>query len=68
MHPLIGAWTTVVVALRTVRLGRRDEAGQATTEYLGLAALGIAAIVVIGAAMRVLGLDVVSRIRTQIGV
>ncbi|MGH9164278.1 MAG: hypothetical protein ACRDZW_02045 [Acidimicrobiales bacterium] len=68
MDSLIGAWTRVLVILRPHRPRLRKEAGQATTEYLGLAALGIAAIVVIGAALRVLGLDVVDWIRTQIGV
>lgn len=45
-----------------------DQSGQAVPEYLGLAALGVAAIVVISAAMRVLGLDVIEWIRLQLGV
>lgn len=68
MNTVIGFWSQVLVAVATYRRGRPDESGQATTEYLGLAALGIAAIVVIGAALRVLGLDVVDWIRVQIGV
>lgn len=47
---------------------RRDEAGQAVAEYLGLAALGVAAIVAIGGAMRLLGLDIVTWIRQQLGI
>lgn len=68
MNALIGLWTRCLSAVATTRRRRRDEAGQATTEYLGLAALGIAAIVVIGAAVRILGVDVVNWIRLQLGV
>lgn len=66
MNTLVGWWTRLAAALPT--RPRRDESGQAVSEYLGLAALGVAAIVVIGAAMRVLGLDVVEWIRLQLGV
>ena len=67
MNVLIGLWVQVLTACRNGRW-RRDEAGQAVSEYLGLAALGVAAIVVIGGAMRLLGLDVVNWMRTQLGV
>lgn len=67
MTILIGLWVQVLTACRRGRWCR-DEAGQATTEYLGLAALSIAAIVAIGGALRLLGLDVVDWIRTQLGV
>jgi len=63
VNVLNGLWVRVLAACR-----RRDEAGQAVSEYLGLAALGVAAIVVIGGALRLLGLDVVDWIRTQLGI
>ncbi len=66
MTTLVGWWTRLLATLRSRRVP--DESGQATSEYLGLAALGIAAIVVIGAAMRVLGVDVVEWIRVQLGI
>ena len=67
MTILIGLWVQVLTVCRRSRW-RRDEAGQAVSEYLGLAALGIAAIVAIGGALRLLGLDVVDWIRTQLEV
>ena len=63
---LVGRFRIVLAALR--RRPVPDQSGQAVPEYLGLAALGVAAIVVISAAMRVLGLDVVEWIRVQLGV
>lgn len=66
VNTLVGLWTRLLVVLSTRRA--RDESGQAVSEYLGLAALGIAAIVVIGAAVRVLGVDVIEWIRAQLGV
>jgi hypothetical protein len=45
---------------------RRSEAGLATAELLGNAALGVAALVVIWAALRALGLDIVDWIRAQV--
>jgi hypothetical protein len=45
---------------------RRSEAGLATAELLGNAALGVAALVIIWAALQALGLDIVSWIRTQV--
>jgi hypothetical protein len=47
------------------RLVRR-EAGFATAELLGNAALGVAALVVIWAALQALGLDIVTWIRSQV--
>jgi hypothetical protein len=54
-----------VYALLTQRM-RRSEAGLATAELLGNAALGVAALVIIWAALQALGLDIVSWIRTQV--
>jgi hypothetical protein len=45
---------------------RRSEAGLATAELLGNAALGVAALVVIWAALQALGLDIVDWIRSQV--
>ncbi|HEY5012326.1 MAG TPA: hypothetical protein VIK61_06420 [Acidimicrobiia bacterium] len=45
---------------------RRDEGGLATAELLGNAALGVAALVVIWAALQALGLDIVTWIRAQV--
>jgi hypothetical protein len=52
-------------ALVTQRM-RRSEIGLATAELLGNAALGVAALVIIWAALQALGLDIVSWIRTQV--
>jgi hypothetical protein len=45
---------------------RRDQEGFTTAELLGNAALGIAALVVIWAVLRALGVDVVNYIRSSI--
>ena len=45
---------------------RRTESGLATAELLGNAALGVAALVVIWAALQALGLDIVDWIRAQV--
>ena len=45
---------------------RRTQAGLATAELLGNAALGVAALVLIWAAMQALGLDIVTWIRGQV--
>ena len=44
----------------------RSEAGMTTAELLGNAALGVAALVVIWAALQALGLDIVDWIRAQV--
>ena len=46
--------------------GRRDEAGLATAELLGNAALGVLALVAIWALMQQLGVDIVEWIRGQL--
>jgi hypothetical protein len=51
------------IVLRRIR---RSEAGLATAELLGNAALGVAALVVIWAALQALGLDIVDWIRAQV--
>ena len=43
--------------------GRRDEAGLATAELLGNAALGVLALVAIWALMQQLGVDIVNSLR-----
>ena len=51
----------------TERLRRtHSESGLATAELLGNAALGVAALVVIWAALQALGLDIVNWIRLQV--
>ncbi len=61
---------TRVLAFVLDRLGadRRDQAGMATAEMLGNAALGIGALVVIWGVLRTLGVDVVAWMGQQIGV
>ena len=49
-----------------LRRVRRSEIGLATAELLGNAALGVAALVVIWAALQALGLDIVDWIRAQV--
>ncbi len=50
------------------RARARNESGMTTAELLGNAALGIGVLVVIWGALRVLGLDIVTWIGSQIGV
>jgi hypothetical protein len=57
----------VVIRHRLHGLRRmQTEAGLATAELLGNAALGVAALVVIWAALQALGLDIVDWIRAQV--
>jgi hypothetical protein len=70
MHAVVGLWARLIAAHQG-RLAGRDldaESGQAVNEWLGLSALAIVAIVAIGAAMKLLGLDLVDWIRAQLGV
>ena len=57
--------------LRRLLAERRDmlgaEAGASTVEVLGWAAMSTVAIVAIGAALQVLGVDLVDYVRTQLG-
>jgi hypothetical protein len=55
-----------IVQIVIQRRLRRSEAGLATAELLGNAALGVAALVVIWAALQALGLDIVDWIRSQV--
>ena len=51
------------------RPGRLDaDAGASTVEVLSWAAMSVVAIVAIGAALQVLGLDVITYVRGQLGV
>ncbi len=45
----------------------RDESGLATAELLGNAALGVAALVAIWALLSALGVDIVNKISTSVG-
>jgi hypothetical protein len=51
---------------KVLRRIKRTELGLATAELLGNAALGVAALVVIWAALQALGLDIVDWIRAQV--
>jgi hypothetical protein len=55
-------------SLATIRTIARSEAGASTVEVLAWAAMSVVAIVAIGAALQVLGLDVIKYVRAQIGV
>ena len=55
-----------IVILQRLRSCERTETGLATAELLGNAALGVAALVVIWGALRILGLDIVDWIRAQV--
>ncbi|MGH8912311.1 MAG: hypothetical protein ACRDVD_07350 [Acidimicrobiia bacterium] len=52
--------------VRMIEVAHRDERGLNTAELMGNAALAIGALVVIWAALEVLGLDVVNWIRGQL--
>jgi hypothetical protein len=56
----------IVLRLRLGSRFTRTESGFATAELLGNAALGVAALVLIWAAMQALGLDIVTWIRGQV--
>jgi hypothetical protein len=55
-----------VLMARQVRLD--PDAGASTVEVLSWAAMSVVAIVAIGAALQVLGLDVITYVRGQLGV
>lgn len=54
--------------LATLRSRLRSEAGASTVEVLSWAAMSVVAIVAIGAALQVLGLDIINYVRAQLGV
>ncbi len=56
----------VLLAVRRARLG--SQAGASTVEVLAWAAVSVVAIVAIGGALQVLGLDVINYVRTQLAV
>jgi hypothetical protein len=70
MNAVLRLFSRVVgfIQARQKASGIDPEAGQVINEWLGLSALAIAAIVVIGAALQVLGVDVINWIRTQLGI
>ena len=70
MHAVVALWVRLIAAHkgRLAERGLDAESGQAVNEWLGLSAMAIVAIVAIGAAMKLLGLDLVEWIRTQLGV
>lgn len=61
-------WAMVVLIRARVAEARDDERGMTTAELLGNAALGIAVLVALWAALRALGLNVITWIGQQIGV
>jgi hypothetical protein len=70
MNPILGMLSRIVgfIHARQQASGADPEAGQVINEWLGLSALAIAAIVAIGAALQLLGVDVINWIRTQLGI
>lgn len=52
---------------RTPRPRDESDRGATTVEYLGWAAMSTVAIVAIGAALQILGLDLIDYVRTQLG-
>jgi hypothetical protein len=70
MNFVIRLWVRLVAAYqsRLATADLRSESGQVVNEWLGLSVLAIIAIVAIGAALKLLGLDIVDWIRTQLGV
>ena len=56
---------TMLVA-RRIQFG--SDAGASTVEVLSWAAMSVVAIVAIGAALQVLGLDVIRYVRAQLGI
>ena len=69
MYKLVGVWVWLIAAhQKRLATERGDpESGQAVNEWLGLSALGIVAIVAIGAGLKALGVDIVDWIRGQLG-
>ena len=60
---------TIIAGFRTRMAAHRDdEGGFVIAEYLAIAALSIALLVVLFGALQALGVDVVAGIRRQIGV
>lgn len=51
----------------TRRPRHESDRGATTVEYLGWAAMSTVAIVAIGAALQMLGLDLIDSVRTQLG-
>lgn len=65
---LLGLYQRVVEVLAGSGDGAGEDAGFSTAELLGNAALAIAALVAIWGGMRLLGLDIVTWIRGQLGI
>lgn len=68
MHPTTAQARRIHRQLRerTQQLG--SDAGASTVEVLGWAAMSTVAIVAIGAALQVLGVDIINYVRGQLGV
>ena len=59
---------TILATLRArAAAKRRDEDGFAIPELLAIAALSVALLIVLFAALQKLGVDVIDKVRTQIG-
>jgi hypothetical protein len=61
-------FTNLAIWIKTRQSQPDAEAGLQTIEVLSWAAISVLVIVVLGAALQALGVDVIDRIRTQIGV
>lgn len=70
MQTVIHLWLRVRSALtdRLTRDGHDPERGAVVVEWLGIGALGIAAIVAINLVLTQLGVDIVGWIRDELGV
>ena len=70
MNLVLRLWVRLAAAYRSSPFARdlSSERGQVVNEWLGLSVLAVIAIVAIGAALKVLGVDIVDWIRTQLGV
>lgn len=72
MQPLLAIVTQLALALRRppwldpADPDRHPERGATTLEWAGLGAISIAVIIVLGAAMQVMGLNVIDWIQTQL--
>jgi hypothetical protein len=63
---MLGLVVTVECWLVRLREERRGEAGFVTAENLGVAALGVIALIAIFAGLKALGVDVIENIRTRL--
>ena len=67
MIPTTRRFRSLRAALNARRAEVHDDAGFATVEALGMAAISIVVIVAVGGLLQTLGVDVIDKIRTAIG-